>query len=362
MSPTVFRPSFCLYLCSIMVCLLLANLVCAQDGAPSGQQAERSELLKSRDAANDTIASGAHDRGQLLPLYLVLARANAQLGEEDAARAAFVRVLALDPNFRPLAEESAEVRSRYLEARGFWSGQGQPLAVEASLAADGKSIALRVVDPGRLAARVRLRARLAGEQRFNEQVRAPERELTIFAIEGLTTASSLEYTLALLDEHGNRIWQEGSEAQPEQLTVPRPSTPVAEIVKAHDTPPDHAGRRRFLWLGGAAALVGVAAGVGASLAQLEREETAREWNEGDCTGSGETRATICSDERQHIERMEWLMGSLYATAGVALIGSLVLFTLAPSRDRTPGAARARDLSYRCHDGPGELGLSCSLSF
>src|SRR5436190_1310919 len=83
-------------------------------------------------------------------------------------------LLALCAALFSLPARADDLRSPYLEARGFWSSQAAPLEATASLTDDLAGLIVVVSDPAQMAARVRLRVRLLGDASFSEVVRPPD--------------------------------------------------------------------------------------------------------------------------------------------------------------------------------------------
>ncbi len=343
-------------------------LATSAQAAPTAEHAfAQGAFDVARRLTAETIESGAHDQRELARLYELLARAHAALGDHVAARRAFTQLLALRPEFRLAREEPAQTRSPYLEARGFWSTQASGLAAVVSVSADRTAALVSVSDPAGMAARVRLRVRRAqGEtyqgESFVEFVRPPADGL-LLPLQALRSARVLEYSLALLDEHGNRLWQRGSDQQPDALPV-QTRVPVARDAATDRASPYTAPRPlphpRPYYVGSAVAFsAGAAAIAAAGLAHARREKLAQRWNRGTCDGSGNTRGAICADERRQVSRFQLAAGVLYGVGASALVTGVLVLVLAPSKDMLH-APVAR--SVRCDGGPGLLGLGCTVGF
>ena len=351
------KPCFIILAC--LVALLRAPLVAR---AQEGSRHARSELESTRRDALASIEAGTRTGGELAPLYLALARSAALLGDEEQARRAFTVLLALEPGFRLDREEPDEVRSPYLEARGFWSARPSPLGVDLTLSADARGVAMHVTDPGKLSARVRVRVRLEGATEFMEMVRMPESDLTV-PVDGLERAAGLDVNVALLDEYGNRLLERGSDTLPEHLVAARVEAEshgkAGRRRTRASTEPELALRRRRFHLGAAVSLaVGAGALTWAVVAHLQREQLAQRWNRGDCEGSGTTRASVCASERSDLERQQTTAAVLYGLGGAALAAGLVLLATAPARS----VERPRARALACARGPGLVGVACALRF
>jgi hypothetical protein len=346
-------------LCASLV--LYAAVAHAQDASAAQTALAAGELDSAVRLARAAVASGGATPRELVPLQLVLARAHALLGHEEEARTAFTWLLALEPGFRLESSAPDAVRSPYLEARGVFASHAAPLRTEVVLAEQPAALTIHVDDPAQLAARVRLRARLPGSAQFVEYVKLPERVQRI-ELPGLERASSVEVSVALLDEHGNRIHEQASDAAPLTLVVrppaperPQPQQAASATVRAV---PD---RSRAFYIGGGSTLA-VAAGAlaWAVVAHLERERLAERWNAGDCDGAGTTRAAVCADEHTQLARTERLASALYGVGGTALVTGLVLLTLAPRKRASEAHVARHELG--CGAGPARWGVACSLRF
>jgi hypothetical protein len=324
-------------------------------------QLESGHAARARQIATTLIEEGTRTGSDLAPLYRVLGIAAATAGDEDAAREAFTRWLALEPEGRLDRSASDDVRSPFMEARGFWSSTPARLGATATLRDDLSGIDVHVVDPASLAARVRARVRLTGGA-WADVVRAPSETIAI-DVAGLSSARALDYTITFLDESGNRIWQDGTDTAPLHLEAPQ-----ATIATASTTPtplessapqPTHptADATPFHI---AAVVLGVVAvgGIAAGAAfHADREHNAGLYN-GDgsgCTGAGTTRAEVCGPQRTTVGNDEIAAGVLYGVGGAAAITAVVLAVVAPSGGHD-------DHAFACGAGPGTVGISCGGRF
>lgn len=354
-----WRPASFLALASFV---LLAGHGAAQDREDAERLLKQRQFALARDAASAAIATGAHDASELAPLYRVLALASASVAESnDAAGRAFLWLLALDPEFRLGDEWPVEVRSPYMEARGAVSMHTNVLSATGQLSQDEKAWLVTLDDPFQLAARVRLRARFAGQTEYVETVRMPAPELA-FPLPDNREDRALEYSISLLDEVGNRIWQHGSDEDPEifPYAVPTPVR-VAQPPPLVETSDEPRGRNGFVVGATTALVVGIAAGAVGGFQHAERQRLAKRWNSGECEGTGATRAEVCREERRGIDQAQRVAGTAYAVAGVSLITSLLLFVAAPHRPSSE-ARRALEARLQCGDGPGKWGVSCATRF
>jgi hypothetical protein len=349
------------------LCLQTARAV-AQEPAAVEHALADGDFPEVRRLASTALAQGARTRAELLTFYRALAVAQARLGESEEAQRSFVCLLALDPAFKLDADAPVEVRSPFMEARGFWSLHADRLSGAAELSADASTLWVSLRDPAGLVSRILVHVRFQGQARYLERVLTPSEDLTI-SLQALgPSASVVEYTLALLDPNANRIWELGTDAQPERLSTPAVAplpTPVGDVTPAVHEPAEQGpvrSRTPYIWSGALALALGAGATAAAAYAHYERQQYAARWNDGDCHGSGFTRGSLCKREHQHVTDFErWAIGA-YAAGGVALIAGTVLLLVAPRErgDKRNDAPKATALG--CGEGPGWIGITCRKRF
>jgi len=310
----------------------------------------------ARAEATQLLESGTSSPEQLVAIHRVLGEAAARAGDEAAAVRSFTVLLALDPSFRMERTASDQVRSPYMEAAGFWSAHATRLAVDVA-AGEGDTLSVRAVDPGGIAARVRVRARVAAGA-WVELVRPTAAPFEL-PIRGLSTAGRVEYSVTLIDEMGNRLHQRGSDATPEVLTIEAPAPEVTRAPPPIVQPPPAADPLPFYVIAGAAGVVGLGAIIGGAVLHAERESLAGQWNGGDCAGVGVTRGEACASELARLRDAEVISGVLYGIGGAALLAAIVTVALAPSAG---SPSSETDAVVQCVPGPGELGVACQLTF
>ncbi len=354
----VFRSGMCVLAVCLIAWLPVAR---AQETAYANAAWLRGDFAQACQLARASIESGTHTAAELVSLYRILGLASARQGDLESARLAFTTALALDPNFR-LRDAAPEVRSPYMEARGFWSEHPTPLAVTLSVTDARNALLLAITDPADLSVRVLLRVRGNEREPFLEVVQPRASELSIRF--DSSQAQQLEYSVALLDQFGNRLWQAGSEQQPLLLNLKpphasdvleRPALPTVRAESADGAPATRP--RRYLVAGSMLLVLGAGSLTGAVLAHLKREQLANDWNHFRCHGDGSTRGMVCANERERISMQEKLAAGLYGLGGATLVAGVLLIALGPARSKAPDR-----ISVRCTGGPGELGAQCSLAF
>ncbi len=326
----------------------------AGDPVEAAERAYRDvDFEAQRTEARRALEAGNHPPTRLAEIYRLLGIAHAALGQPEAAKQAFLRLLALDPNVELERFLSPRLRSPYMEARGFWDVTSARLGVDAvSLRQPQGATLLRLGDPLGMVARVRLRtAGAKPDVALDLEIEAAS-ELRIVRSQ-LQRFGNLDVQLELLDEFANVLLVR---------SLPRAAAPPAEGRRRADPRPELPPAPKLyypsLFLVSAGA-IGV--GVGA-FAQVLRERKAREWNGAGCEQPGQgTRAEQCSgvdDERTTAQRVA--VASYSAGGALLLVGvvSQLLFTHSSTDHRAPGEHQG----LTCGSGPGELGLACHTSW
>lgn len=333
--------------------LLSVSVGRAQDLAAAEAALERGRAAEAQRIAQALLEEGTRAGAELGPLYRVLGVAAASAGDEEVARRALTCWLAIVPDGR-IEGATDEVRSVLMEARGTWAVATAAFGATAELADDLSGLVVHVSDPGSMAARVRARVRLPGGA-WSASVAAPAPELT-FAVAGLSAAHELDYSLAFIDEYGNRVWLAGSDEAPLHLAAPAPVAVVDRRGPTSPPPAATADATPFHAVGVVGLTLGAGTLVGAAIAHAERERVAGVYN-GDgsgCTGSGATRGELCGLERDQVLTMESVAIALYVT-GTVLVGvGAGLIAAAPS------AAASPERSVAC--APAGLGVACVGTF
>jgi hypothetical protein len=357
-------------------CLLALALCCVSLASARAQTTPESALaagdfVHAASLAEAALAAGGSSAASWVALQRTRGVARAHLGESVQAQRAFICALALDPSWRLSNTEVVEVRSPFMEARGFWSQHSQRLTASAELSDDGAALVVALVDPAALVARVLVRARRAGQARFVELSLTPASSILV-ALETLPAGHDIEYTLALIDENANRLWQLGSDSEPlrqapppalqaAQATQPAPAPAPAAAARAAAAP---AASAQPYYIGAAVSLAAAAgAAAVAGVSHAERQQLARRWNAGDCDGEGTTRGEVCSHERRQIDHSERLAWGFYALSAAGLVAGIVTLVAAPTKaQRERRAARSSLRALRCQAGPGLVGIGCGAAF
>jgi len=335
----------------------------AQAKAPAPAQsipAASAPATPSVASIESELQTGTKRPAALVPVFRDLAIAKANAGDAEGSRRAFTALLALDPTFRLAKEEPDLVRSPYLEARGFWESQSLPFGATGELD-DAKSLlVVRIVDPGNLGSRVRIRVKQPDGTRFSETVLPlePTQRVTLKRTPGST--EDVAYNLAILDEHGNRLLESGTDQAPIVIAAKKPLP--APVVIAQPKLPAPAKIAPRTVIAGLSFSVAAGAVLGGVIATLKREDLADSWNSGDCSGEGLTRGERCKNEHDRIGVMEKVAGGLYGVGAVALVGGVVALLLPHKHHEQQKSATSPQVSLACSSGPALLGLSCSARY
>lgn len=325
--------------------------------APGGGAAQaedayaRIDFEETRSAALAALAAGGLDASAAARLYFLLGVAQAALGEEDQARDAFLRMLALDPERTVDRALSPRLRAPYLEARGLFDSRGERLSVTAESIAASDLVVLRARDPVGFATTIRVSMRRTSTDAWTV------RELP-FARESRTPAprgtGTLQLAVALVDSHGNLLVAAGSEADPLVLGAP--------LVAGAETRPRAPGRGNgHIVVAGFAIGVGVL-GLGAGTAGvLLRADAAGDFNDDALCFQPRTpaltRGEQCSGELDAARNGEILAAIGFGVAGAAAVVTFIALLVGGDGDE-PNGERA----LACGAGPGTLGFACEGRF
>ncbi len=223
----------------------------------------------TRDAALEALRSGQLDPAQLTRTYELLGVSSAALGELDAARDYFLRLLWLDPSAQLDDSVSPRMREPYLEARGARTARSGSLSVEAGIDRATSRVHVTLRDPSAMARRVRVAARLEGGTDYTVQEYEARAELAA-PLSGADTADRIEYYVEVLDLHGNVLLAQGGPFAPR--VVGREPTSASSGSSEGGDGGGSIVEDPLFWvvLIGAAALVGGGVGLGVGLDQQSR--------------------------------------------------------------------------------------------
>jgi len=203
----------------------------AAKGAPAADASTGSPLDDARAAAarlkyklalkyaTEALAVPNNTHAALVEIYALLATAHATLGEPDKATDAFTRLLGIEPGFALPKGLSPKVTTPFREAGGYWIDHpdgirlGVDLARAAPEPAGGGTVAVPATldDPLKMAERVRLHWRHAGEAEF-AVAEAGAGPRVAFDVTG--PAATLEVWIEAVDAHGGSLRAVGDARTP----------------------------------------------------------------------------------------------------------------------------------------------------
>lgn len=257
-------------LLSLSVVLLVASPAAAQPRRATSplDQAEAAyadvDFETTLSAAQSAIDSGALDPAQLARAYELLGVAAVALGDANAARDCFERMLVIDPARELDDTVPPRLRAPFLEARGRVREGG--LSAEVTLVRAPPALRVALSDSYEMVQNVRLHMRAAGtaayqdfEAGYGEEILAPFDP----AAEG-----QVEYWLEVLDPRGNRLIVVGSAFEPNVLgTAP---TPIEGPATPPPSGPSIVEEPVFWIIIGSVVLVGAGVGIGVGIAESQR--------------------------------------------------------------------------------------------
>lgn len=168
--------------------------------------------------------------------YQTLAMARVALGQSDAARSDFERLLRIDPSFQLDRSVAPKVRAVFEEAKARAATSGKSLGsampqVTATLSPssprEGRPVVVSVAYPGGVATRMALYHRRAGESAFSRVIVDGHDGTFSATLPGLAVqAPGLEYHVVLLDDAGADVATAGTLGQPLTASVERVQRPI----------------------------------------------------------------------------------------------------------------------------------------
>lgn len=344
--------SFCSAALATLLVLQSATAFAEQSAALAAAEAAyvAIDFEGTRSAAENALNEGNHDPTETLRLYTLLGIATSALGQDNEAREAFRRVIAIDPNTDVDQRLSPKIRSPYLEVRGELAAKGKLAPLSASVVRRAGRLFVELEDPAAVAASIDVayRAGSSSEVTHFHLVRGQETR----GSNPVPDASRVEYRLTLRDGYGNALFRAGSDANPEVL--PPAATALTDADHGTGTP----RRTPYYVAAGLLAAAGVGAGATAVYFHVQREKEAHTWNGPSCEQPGATRAEQCASVDSQRQRDQNIAIGLYATSGALLLGSVITLLVAPSAPRET----ARAVELPCVPGVGTIGASCHFAF
>ncbi|MGE0789239.1 MAG: hypothetical protein AB7S26_26430 [Sandaracinaceae bacterium] len=171
------------------------------------------DFERVRELAVEALRTGTLRPEQLVRTYELLGVSNSALGDAEAARDFFVRMLWLDPDRQLDDSVSPRMREPYLEARGVRTARPGSMSIEAGIDRSAGTVHVELRDPSSLARRVRVAARLEGATEYTTAEYAAASALDA-PLAGAANADRIEYYVEVLDMHGNTLLGQGSPFSP----------------------------------------------------------------------------------------------------------------------------------------------------
>ncbi len=160
------------------------------------------------------IRSGTNGPGDMAELYLLMGEVKASLGDDEAAQSAFKSALSIDPAAELRDGLSPKIREPFGKAKKAMKGK-KPLAIQHRiLKPDPPTIAVLVEsDPMGM---------IIGGRRIYKNAEGAERSVAGMGKERVDLKlprGTSKFTVAGIDEHGNRLILLGSESEPLTLDI-----------------------------------------------------------------------------------------------------------------------------------------------
>jgi hypothetical protein len=212
--------------------------------------------------AQEALEAGGLTPPQLVRVYELIGISATALEQPDRAREAYVRMLALDPEARLDRTLSPSLRGPFMEAR-----------VTADLARQRGALRIDLADPLEMGRTLVVRARVEGAEDFAES-RVAAAETTYVEVAGSAETPRVEFSILVLDEHGNRIINLGNDDVPE--VAGRPVGPAGGGLGEGGTvtPGRPLAQRAWFWVViGLVAAAAVGGGVAAGIVLYDQSQT-----------------------------------------------------------------------------------------
>jgi hypothetical protein len=305
--------------------------------------------------ATRALEQGQHDPATLANIYRLLGIAHAALNSPDAAKQAFMKLLAIDPDIALEQVLSPRLRTPYMEARGFWDVSRTRLAIAVAIDTASGALEIELSDPLRMGRRVRVMAGADAPHALADLAAAPR---VVVRASALAPHAGQPLRVELLDRHANVILARALTPPlapaPQRAASPAPSPVPGSPVPTRPVPRAEAASPTLSLVLGGGALLGLGIGV---TAHVVRENKASEWNGTTCEHVGfGSRADQCGsvdDQRRAAQNVAFVG---YAAGGVLLAASFVSYLLATNGEPEPEPAGSR---LACGVSAQSWGVSCS---
>ena len=260
----------------VFAVLFAAGVLGASDLAQAQSEIEQAEEAYAQidfeqtiAHANAAIEEGDRSPAEMKRLYELLGLSYAAERQEEEARDAYIRMIAMDPEAQVDTDLAPRIRSPFLEAKGYWSSRSKGFGVEARVIPAQHSVRVELIDPVGMATELRVLSRRHGEATAMQEQRVAAERVALVAVEALSEEGQIDYVVEVLDEHGNRIAELGTELEPRIH-----GTAVLAPARTGDDEgrSDEGGISPWVWIVGGVVLAG-AVGVGLYLGLREQPVT-----------------------------------------------------------------------------------------
>jgi hypothetical protein len=167
-------------------------------------------------ASQTAIDSGELSPTELARAYELLGVSAAALGDAEAAREVFLRMLSIEPDRRLDDTVPPRLRAPFMEARGIVTARPDRMGAEVTLVRANGALLVRLVDPYEMVEGIRLHMRAEGSVEY-ETFEAPYAEEILAPFEPASGEGAVEYWLEVIDPRGNQLVVEGTQFEPNVL-------------------------------------------------------------------------------------------------------------------------------------------------
>lgn len=311
----------------------------------------RIEFPDAQKFARAALAKGGYDRAQMIRIYFLIGVSAAADGKDDEAIEAFRRLLTIDPDSKLDRGLSPKLQGPIMEARGMTP---KPIGVDAVFNRSKGTLQLAVRDELALGRTLVIRSRTTATGAFVES-RAAAAATVVATLPGAVGAPRVEYSYVLADDRGNRVFEKGSDMNPE----------VAEVTAVAATPSassiDKRMPTKFLVVGIVGEVLGLAAIGGGGGAYAIGKSAADRWNNDSiCLANGMSREANCASDRTKARNGQNGAIGAFVVGGALVLASTILLIAAPRTERQRVASARR---FGCDtSGPGLVGIACGGQF
>lgn len=170
------------------------------------------EYERCRELSQNAIARGGLEAEDVARAYRLMAVASAQIGDEEAAQAAFIRLLALDPSSNIAVRIAPARRAALLDARGYWAARKGGFSIEAQYARRERQVQVKLRDALGWVKTVHVWYRF-GERSY-VRYELPAHEQVVVDVADIGPTDALAVYVFAADEHENTLIELGREREP----------------------------------------------------------------------------------------------------------------------------------------------------